>query len=321
MNKYIIVFLLSLVWNPLLADDNIFTSPKIALKMIDKKDTLFISLDKASLKIKKSKNINIRMLEPSNVLGYLECLPFYVCADKIKDYFSGLGINSKQALVIYDNSYGINAATLYVILESIGHKNISILRGTLRDISVLDPNWKIYHEYLNELKTLDLNGTLLEKKINILKPHLLLQDSNVIEVEDIKSDYEILETKSEYFLSKAELKEAVDKVHLSESNITIIDACEMMDIFGNNTNSSVAGIKSLSWRKLIDKKQKYLKSNDVLEKLFTELELEKSNNNYIYCMSSAKKAFYVMMALREVGYSKVKVFTGDWNTWIGDINE
>lgn len=320
MNKYIIVFLLSFVLNPLLASDKIFTSPKIALKMIDKEDTLFIALDRSSLKIKKSKNIDIRMLEPTDVLGHMECLPFYVCADKIKQYFSKLGIDSKQTLVIYDDSYGMNAATLYVVLESIGHKNMSILRGTITNISKLDPNWKIYHQYLKELKTLDLNGTSLEKKINILKPHLLLQDSNITEVEDIKSDYEISEIKSDYFLSKNELIKAMNQVSLSESNITIIDACRIMDIFSNNS-SFMTGVKSLSWHKLIDKKEKYLKSKEVLEKLFTELKLEKSNNNYIYCMSSAKKAFYVMMALREVGYSKVKAFAGDWNTWIGDINE
>ena len=39
--------------------------------------------------------------------------------------------------------------------------------------------------------------------------------------------------------------------------------------------------------------------------------MSKNDNNYIYCMSGAQKAFYVMMALRELGYSKVKAFIGD----------
>lgn len=64
-----------------------------------------------------------------------------------------------------------------------------------------------------------------------------------------------------------------------------------------------------------------IEPNEVLEKLFNKLKLNKDEQHYIYCMSGAQKAFYVMMALRELGYSKVKAFAGDWNTWEGDINE
>jgi 3-mercaptopyruvate sulfurtransferase SseA len=38
-------------------------------------------------------------------------------------------------------------------------------------------------------------------------------------------------------------------------------------------------------------------------------------------MSGSPKAFFVMMALRELGYHKTKVFIGDWNVWVGDMNE
>ena len=36
--------------------------------------------------------------------------------------------------------------------------------------------------------------------------------------------------------------------------------------------------------------------------------MSKNNNNY---MLGVQKAFYVMMALRELGYSKVRAFIGD----------
>jgi hypothetical protein len=29
----------------------------------------------------------------------------------------------------------------------------------------------------------------------------------------------------------------------------------------------------------------------------------------------------MMMVLGELGYDKVKAFSGDWNTWVGNIDE
>lgn len=323
MNKFLIPIVVSLLLNTLQSSDKIFTSPKIALKMIDKKTISFISLGTSSLKIKKSIELNLKALASSDILGREGCSAFYVCSDKVEKYFSGFGIGTTDSLVIYDNSYGIEASTLYVILESIGHKNISILRGGLIDIAQLDPNWKIYTNYLDTLKNEDLNQSKnkIRQKINILKPHLLLQDINDTNVENIDSNYRITDTNSDYLLSKKELKRVVKRVRSKESNISIIDACEMIDIVGNNNGSYLPGVKSLSWKDLIDKKKKHLKSNDILEQLFKSLELNKNASNYVYCMAGAEKAFYVMMVLRELGYDKVKAFTGDWNSWVGDISE
>ena len=315
MNKFIIFFLLGLIVNSLHANEYIFISPKMSLKMIDKKEITFLALNHTSLKIKKSKIVDMKILESSDILGRTGCSSFYMCSNKLEKYFSSLGIKLNEALVLYDNSYGINAATLYVMLESVGHKNITILRGGLKDISKLDPNWKIYNNYLNELKKDSSKNTKIMQKINILKPHLLLQESTPISAVD--SNYTIIKTNPNYLLGRDALKKAVIQVQHDESNISIIDACEMIDI----VNISSYEVKSVSWRELIDKKKKHLKSNEVLEKLFNKLKLKKNEQHYIYCMSGAQKAFYVMMALRELGYDKVKAFTGDWNTWVGDINE
>ena len=329
MNKIIIPILLSLILNFLQASDTIFISPKVALKMIDKKNITFIALDKASLKIKGSNHIDINLLESSDILGRTRCAPFYVCPDILEKYFSKLGIESSDELIIYDNSYGIHSATLYVALENMGQKKMHILRGGLNNIAALDLNWKIYNNYLDELKIEDANKSSfdkssskisnLRKKINLLKSHLLLQDAN--DTKTKTSDYQINGRRSKYLLSKKELKEAVVRVRANMSSIHIVDACEMIDIVGSTNGSYVAGVGSLSWKKLINKKQKNLKSNEELEELLSRLEFKKSDNYYLYCMSGEEKAFFVMMVLRELGYDKVKTFTGDWNTWVGDMNE
>ncbi|CAA6819040.1 MAG: Sulfurtransferase [uncultured Sulfurovum sp.] len=331
MNKFIILLLLSLIVTSPQAHDRIFISPKIALKMIGKKETTFIHLNDSPLKIKKSKNVDIKTLKASDILGRTGCSPLYVCREKIEKYLSSLGIEPNQGLVIYDDSYGIDSATLYVVLESMGHKHMNILRGTLKDISELDPNWQKYNNYLNELKAKDLNKSFLKEeqekktellqKVDILKPHVLLEKSNANSIEYMESNYTITKISTDYLLSREELKQSIKEVRSKESNITIIDACEMIDIVGATYASGRIAMKSLSWKELIDKNEKYLKSNKELEEVFDRLKLKKNEQHYVYCMSGAEKAFYMMMVLRELGYHNVKAFTGDWNRWVGDIDE
>ncbi|CAA6808019.1 MAG: Sulfurtransferase [uncultured Sulfurovum sp.] len=336
MKRFIVLILLGITISFLQASENIFISPKVALKMINKKDVLFISLDKNSLEIKNSKQINMDFLISSDILGRLSCSSFYGCSKKIEKYFSSLGIENNHPLILYDNSYGIQSATFYGILESIGHTNMAILRGGIEDIMNLDPNWKLYSKYLNELDGLvdsiqkDVNQTRindfasqindLEKKIRVLEPHLLVDksNSNFNNSNTVDSNYTITKTNQLYSFSKKDLVEILKANGQEDSNNSIIDVCTMHNLLGKDSHT---GIKFLSWKRLIDKESRYLKSNETLEVLFRELGLTKTNHNYLYCMSGVEKAFFMMMALREVGYTKTKVFRGDWNTWVGDIDE
>lgn len=334
MNTYIKIIYFSLIFTFLQAEQSIFISPKVALKMVDKKSVLFISLDKSSLEIKKSKYIDLATLPSFDILGRLDCPTMYICPKELEKFFSTLDIDPKQPLIIYDDSYGIKAATLYTILESIGHENMAILRGGVADIKALDPNWEIYSTSLIKLRELvaltqqDTNQTLLneyaskinslEKKVRVLKPHLLIQKRRLIEYEHKDINYTISNVHQDYFLSKEKFEQILNTFDANETNVSIVDVCDMGDILGI---ASLDEAKSIPWSSLINKDAKHLKSNELLEKFFVEQGLNKKNDNYLYCMSGAQKAFFVMLALREVGYMKVKVFVGDWNVWIGEMNE
>ena len=49
--------------------------------------------------------------------------------DFLKELFSKSGINSESLVLAYDNGEFIWAARLYWILETMGHKNVGILKG------------------------------------------------------------------------------------------------------------------------------------------------------------------------------------------------
>lgn len=331
------IFLVLLTLSLLQSSESIFTDAKMAIKLIDKKNISFISLDDSRLKIKKSKQLDIKYLQSSNILGHQACSPFYLCSKELEKYFSALGINSNEPLILYDNTYGINAATLYVTLESMGHQNITILRANINELLHLDPNREKFNKYLNDFENLSTllskenNKTIiseknselivLKEKVKILKKHLLLEEYEYKEEKILKSHYKVLKKNSNFLLSKFSLEKAVQSVQNKEKNLRIIDVCPMVDIVGNHRGSYVSGVMPLSWKRMVNKNTKYLKSKKVLNELFREIGLDKEQNNYLYCMSGAEKAFFVMMALREAGFTKVKAFTGDWNVWTGDLDE
>jgi len=337
MNKFRIVILLILMFNGLKADQSIFITPKVAVKMINKKGVLFIALDKATLEIKKSKRIKIDSIFSFDILGRLNCSSSYFCLKDLEKLFSSLDIAQNESIIIYDKSYGIKASALYAVLESIGHQNVKILRGGVKDIITLDPNWEMYNRYLNDLRSLvtliqqDSNETLimeyasninsLEQKVRALKPHLLLQKNTIVDGNHRVSNYVIEKINDENFLSKKDLKLLMNRSEEKESNITVIDACGMMNTLDDRSDATLKGITSLSWKVLIDKEEDKIKSNKALEKLFHEVGLSKRNHHYVYCMSGAEKSLFMMMLLREVGYTKAKAFIGDWNVWEGDISE
>jgi len=328
--KYIIFYVL--LFNQILvADKSIYTEAKVAIKFIEKKDIQFVSAQDNIKIIKGSKTVDISTLSSSDILGHNSCTPYLVCPNKLKNILSLKGITANQNLVIYDDSYGIYAAQLYSVLESVGHKNMIILNGGANAISKIDLNMESYIKYhleLNSLKNSNENNESrkeienLKEKLKVLKP-LLLVGKKVSSVNKIeKTNYQLTKNSKDFLLSKEELVEAVAEVRSTEDlNITIVDVCPMVDIVGNKTGSYLTGVVALSWKEIIDKNKKSLKSKEELTAIFNKTGLDKKNSNYLYCMSGSAKALFMITAMREVGYLKVKAFTGDWNVWVGDIDE
>ena len=328
--KYIIFYLLFLS-HGLMATESIYAEAKMVIKLIDKKDIQFISAEESIFKIKGSKTLAVNGLSVKNILGKVPCLPYTICSKKIEERLSKLSITPIQKLVIYDESYGIYAAWLYTTLESMGHKNMLILNGGARAILNIDPNQETYNTYSNDLNISLQNNEnnessreieRLKEKLKVLKPLLLVETQSIMVENSLKSTYKSSKKNSDYFLSKSELKEAVAEVRVvEESNITIVDVCPMVDIVGNETGSYLSGVKVLSWKNIINKQEHSVKSTKTLNMIFTKAGLDKEKNNYLYCMSGSEKALFVLTAMRDAGYVKIKAFTGDWNVWIGGVDE
>ncbi len=323
----------------IMANETIYNEAKVVLKMIEKRSVEFISAEDSSFLIKGSKIFDIHHFYSADTTGDMPCTPFYACPNRVANYLSLLGVEKNRSLVLYDNSYSIYASALYIMLESIGYKSMIILNGGADAIYRIDPNQKIYDKYKREIDKLikskneenstkgfklnELKIEELRKKLEVIKPYLLTQKNHNIVLEKDKIEYKIDKLNLDYLLSRDDLKEAVRKVRDEgrESNITIVDVCPMVDIVGSKNGSYIPGVIPLSWKKVVNHKDKKILNDEKLLSLFELNGLDKNSEQYLYCMSGSDKALFVMTLLREVGYSKVKSFTGDWNVWIGGVDE
>lgn len=340
MKKSLKLLFVSGFLSMLMASDSPFIEPEVAVKTIGTSRTQFVLTEKQDRAIIGSKSIHTNNFTTVNILGHLKCSPFYICPDTLEKYLNGLNIENNQDLILYDNSYGIYASTLYMILESVGYTNMKILNGGTSSIKQLDPNQRIYDEYTNELKNISRlfneqnvssseryrdKERALEKKLTVLKSFLLVKEKIDEQNREETSFFKLNESNFNmtYLIGRNDLRRAVKYVQneRKNSNIAIVDACNMVDIVGNQYGNYLPGVHSLDWRDLIDAHEGRLKSNELLEQIIRDAGLKKDDTHYVYCMSGAPKAFYVSLVLRSLGYNNVKTFIGDWTVWRGDIYE
>ncbi len=308
----------------LYANESLYTDAKLAIQMIGKSNILFIASERMTEVIRGSKTINTSTLFSSSILGEMPCSPLYSCPLEVEKTLSELGIKRDDFLVLYDKSYGVYAATLYSLLESLGHEKITILDGGVEAISKLDPNQKLYNKYMKEKRNLKVGEKSsiedIQKKLDILKPHLLVQKSFSASDKGVKREsYQLGNGNISFLLSANKLKELVEQVRKGDRNITIVDTCPMIDIVGNRYGSYESGVTPFSWKKTIELEGNGLKSKELLERLFSTFPKEREYA--LYCMENSNKALFMMTVMRYLGYNKVKAFTGNWSVWRGDKDE
>ena len=317
MKKILILFILNI--NILLyANEPLYTDAKLAIQMIEKSKISFIAAEKMKKIIRGSQVIDTSALFSSSILGEMPFSPLYSCPLEIEKQLSELGIKRTDFLVLYDKSYGVYASTLYTLLESLGHQKMTILNGGAEAISKIDPNQKLYNKYTGEIaRLLPKKKSLIEdiqKKLDILKPHLLVQkkflESNK---SNKKESYQLGKGNITFLLSIYDLKKIVAKNRTGDKNVTIIDTCPMIDIVGNRYGTYEAGVTPFSWKKLIEVEENKIKSKEELNTLFNSFPKEKEYA--LYCMENSNKALFMMTVMRYIGYNNVKAFTGNWSVW------
>ncbi|MBU1990081.1 sulfurtransferase [bacterium] len=156
-----LVFAATLTFTPLMATDeyvdkDILISAEDAIKLIGKKDVMFVSGDSEDVyklgHIKGSVEMYAHHLHHSDITGDMHCAPLYRCIDDAEQYIGSKGIDNNTLVIAYDDFKGPNATGVYSFFHSYGHKNVKVLNGGRNAIMEIDPAQIKYNEIKDELK-------------------------------------------------------------------------------------------------------------------------------------------------------------------------
>jgi len=354
MNKFVKGVVLSFITSSSLAmAGNVqLIEPAEAIKLIGNKNVVFVSGDDndtyANNHIKGSVEMYAHHLHHSDIRGNMHCAPLYNCPKEAQAYIRSKGIRNDQMIIAYDNYRGPNATGVHSFFESFGHANVKILNGGFDGIKEIDPSQIAFDKAKKDKKKLKKalkkavasGNTAEEAKVKAemakfdatmksLEPKLLVQAGE--EKKSAPSNY-VINTKAinmKYIAEKKEVKKAVDDIakNGAKSKFVIIDTRSMAEIMGEKKMDNVArgghipGAKFIEWKRITDEdNKKSFKTNAELQKVFDKAGVKKDQVIYAYCMVGAGRGSHVISALRNLGYTNVKVFTGSWDVWGNDMS-
>lgn len=210
-------------------NSNILISAEDAIKLIGKRDVLFISSDSEDVynfrHIRGAVNMFSEELHRADIMGNLECAPLYRCIDDAEAYIGSKGIDNEMMLILYDDFQAPTATALYSFFKSYGHHNIKILNGGLYAVMQLDPEQKVYDKLKTKYRT---QKRALEETREILKKYaegdLALTEIELIEQKALLQE----NTKREKKLKKA-LAEQEEKLLVLKREEKILPKCYSID--------------------------------------------------------------------------------------------
>ncbi len=199
-------------------------------------------------------------------------------ADEMAKLLGAKGVTPEKTIVVYDEGSGKYAGRMYWLLKYLGAPNVKMLNGNLIA-------WKAKRRPITGSPTKVTAGTFTAKA-----------DASILaNMDDVKSA-------------------------AGNSSIILVDARTPAEFAGTAKTELRKGriprAVNIDHTSLLDKKS-LLKSNDALKSLFESKGVTKDKTVIAYCESSTR-AGIVFLALKGLGYPKVKVYDGAYLEWQAD---
>ena len=326
--------------------------PQEAIRLIGRGDVLFISADNNTAfkrdHIVGSIDIYIHDICHANDNATMVYSPLYDNPKNSEKYIQSKGVKKNQLLILYDDFHGPYASGLYEYFESLGYTDIRLLDGGLEGIKELDPNQQLYNKLAIQEKKLKLkievatkekkydDAIELTKKLKSLSSKMKLIDSQLLIIDGdakrpTKGDFGVDVTKvvDTHLASIDEVKRASDDIvrYGNKSKFVIIDSRSMDEIIGKEKMGGVLrgghipGAKFVEWSKITDlKNKKSFKPLKEMQDIFDKVGIRKDQIIYTYSHYGAGRGSHIAVALRLLGYKRVKVYSGGWNEWGNDLS-
>ncbi|WP_299122774.1 sulfurtransferase [uncultured Winogradskyella sp.] len=201
--------------------------------------------------------------------------------EQIETLFGKLGINTNDTIIVYDDNGMCESSRLWWILQYYNFKNIKLLNGGFSE-------WKAN------------KGQVTTKVPRLIETEFKLSN----------------EPKLEYFISKAEMENALHQ------NTVIIDTRTTDEFSGKRhkrgafKGGRIPKSIHMDWAKAINHNtDKRLKSVEELEAIYSLLNLNKKDSIIVYCHSGVRSAHTAFVLTQLLGYKNVRNYDGSWIEW------
>ncbi|MFQ5469979.1 MAG: sulfurtransferase [Gammaproteobacteria bacterium] len=193
---------------------------------------------------------------------------------------SSAGISTDSHIVAYDDEGGGKACRLLWTLDVCGHSQFSLLNGGLQ--AWVNEN----HRVSNELE------------------------------EPSQSNYKVT------YSDKHKADKAYILTKLSNPGTVLLDARSIREYDGSDKRAHrgghIPGAVNLEWSKLIDQTNNLrLKSSDEIMAQLAALDITPDKEVITYCHSHHRSA-HSYIALKHLGFNKIKGYPGSWSDWGND---
>lgn len=201
--------------------------------------------------------------------------------EQMETLFSGLGINTSNTIIIYDDNALVDSSRLWWILQNYDFTNVRLLNGGISA-------WKAQNGPISTETPVTTKANFKlsytpSMKYHISKEKMIQAVANKTIIVDARTD-------DEY--SGKRQKEGATKGGRIPNSI-LIDWAETVNYNG-------------------DKK---IKSIEDLEKIYSRLGASKDDTIIAYCHSGVRSAHTTFVLTQMLGYKNVKNYDGSWTEW------
>lgn len=205
---------------------------------------------------------------------------FPITAEKAAKIFGEAGIEANTRVVVYDAGDGRDATGTWFVLRFFGQENVQVLNGGLR-------------KWVEEKRPVTTATAKVEKKNFAPKP---------------QNDWVV----------------TADWLTKNKGKALLLDARSFnefvgLDLLDNPRGGHIPGAVSLEWKQLggaIEKGELVtFKSAAEMQKVLQEKGVTKDKEIVAYCQVGLIRASVDYMALRMLGYDKVRLYVGSFEDW------
>lgn len=200
--------------------------------------------------------------------------------EEAEKVFGEAGIDEKTPVIVYDGGEGPFASGVWHVLTAFGHPNVRVLNGGFR-------------KWLKEGRPITQEVPKVEKRRFVARPQSDLM---------VKADWMVK--------------------NLGNKDLIVLDARSFKEYIGEDLRGvarggHIPGAVHLEWVKVADKLETF-KAADKLRQVFEERGITRDKELVTYCQNGVGRATDLLLALRLIGYDKVRLYTGSWQEWAND---